>query len=238
MSSARSRSGGSATGNDVQPVVEILAELPARDHLREVAVGRRDDAHVDADRLVAADALELALLQHAQQLDLGLERQLADLVEEQRAAVRQLEAALVLADRAGERALLVAEQLALDEAGGDRGAVHLDEQALAPRAGLVDRARDQLLAGAGLARDEDGGVRARDHRDPFLHVAKPGGRCRQSPTPVSRPAELAAQVVAVAGQLLFVALAIRDVLEEERHARRRRIQPHLVKAGRSTASRR
>ena len=42
---------------------------------------------------VPPDALELALLQHPQQRDLRLRRQLADLVEEERAAVGQLEAA-------------------------------------------------------------------------------------------------------------------------------------------------
>ena len=44
----------------------------------------------------AADALELAVLDHAQELGLQLERQLADLVEEERAAVGELEAALAL----------------------------------------------------------------------------------------------------------------------------------------------
>ena len=52
--------------HDVQPVEEILAEAPGGDLGFEVLVGRRDDAHVDLDRLLAADALELALLQHAQ----------------------------------------------------------------------------------------------------------------------------------------------------------------------------
>ena len=64
---------------------------------------------------VAAHALELALLQHAQQLRLQLEGQLADLVEEQRAAVGQLEAPELPRQRAGERPLLVPEQLALDQ---------------------------------------------------------------------------------------------------------------------------
>ena len=76
----------------------------------------------------AADALELALLEHAQQLGLGLEGHLADLVEEERAAVGQLEAADASVDGAGERALLVAEQLALDESGGQGGAVDLDQR--------------------------------------------------------------------------------------------------------------
>ena len=73
------------------------------------------DAHVGAQRLVAADAPELARLEHAQQLRLHVEGQLADLVEEQRAAVGVLERALARRDGAGERAALVPEELALDE---------------------------------------------------------------------------------------------------------------------------
>ena len=60
-------------------------------------------------------------------------------------------------DRAGEGALLVAEQLALDERLRDGGAVDLDERAFVRGGVLVDRAGDELLAGAGLAGDEDGG---------------------------------------------------------------------------------
>ena len=57
----------------------------------------RHQAHVHLDRLRAAEALELLLLQHAQQLGLQLRRDVADLVEEQRPLVRQLEAADLLA---------------------------------------------------------------------------------------------------------------------------------------------
>ena len=76
---------------------------------------------------------------------------LAHLVEEERAAVRQLEPALAVGDRAGEGAAHVAEQLALDDGLGQRRAVHLDERAARPLAAVVDRLRHQLLAGAGLA---------------------------------------------------------------------------------------
>ena len=54
------------------------------DRLLEVAVGGGDDADVDLDRLGAAEALDHPLLEHAQELDLDLQRQVADLVEEQR----------------------------------------------------------------------------------------------------------------------------------------------------------
>ena len=143
--------------HDVEPIEEILAEAPRLDLGLEIAVGRGDDAHVDAVRLHAADALELALLERAQELHLHLERDLADLVEEQRAAVGELEAAGAVADRAGERAALVAEQLALDEAFGDRRAVDLDERAVLARRAEVQRAGDELLARAALAGDEHRG---------------------------------------------------------------------------------
>ena len=71
-----------------QPVVEVLAEFAGGDLVLEALVRRADDAHVDRDLLPAADALDHALLQEAQQLRLQRHRQVADLVQEQRAAVR------------------------------------------------------------------------------------------------------------------------------------------------------
>ena len=117
---------------DVQPVVEVLAEAAVGDHPRQVAVRGRHQPHVHLDRLRAAEALELLLLQHAEQLGLQLQRDVADLVEEQRPLVGQLEAADLLADGAGEGALLVAEQLALQQPRGDGRAVELDEGAVPP----------------------------------------------------------------------------------------------------------
>ena len=54
----------------VQAVEEVLAEAALLELLLEVAVGGGHDAHVHLEGLVAAHALELALLQEAQQLDL------------------------------------------------------------------------------------------------------------------------------------------------------------------------
>ena len=100
----------------VQPEEEVLPEAARRDLRVEVGVGGRDDAHVGAPRARAADALELAGLEHAQQLGLQVQRDVGDLVEEQRAAVGQLEAADAVALGVGEGALDVAEQLALEQA--------------------------------------------------------------------------------------------------------------------------
>ena len=64
-----------------------------------------DDAHVDGDLLLSADRLDASLLERAQQLRLQLERELADLVEEQGAVVRALERAFAVVVGTGERAL-------------------------------------------------------------------------------------------------------------------------------------
>ena len=122
---------------DVQAVIEILAESAGGDLFGQVAVRRRDDAGIGVQGLSPADALELALLDDAEDLDLGRQRQLADLVEKNRASGGAFEPAGLLAVGAGECAALVAEELALDQPLGKRPAVDADE-----RAGLRDRNGD------------------------------------------------------------------------------------------------
>src|SRR5688572_3231374 len=85
----------------------------------------------------------------------------------------QREAAVAPGQRAGERAALVAEQLALEQSLGERGAVQLDEGARGPRTLLVDGLGNELLAGATLTGDEYGRPRWRDlidHLEQALHL--------------------------------------------------------------------
>src|SRR5690606_33722554 len=102
-------------GHDREPEVQILAELALTDHLPEIAVGGRDHPDVDLADLALADPLDLATIEHPQQLGLEIEGQLADLVQEQGAAVGLLERARAIADRPGERALAVAEDRRLGQ---------------------------------------------------------------------------------------------------------------------------
>src|SRR5690606_18975487 len=124
-----------------QTIEEILTEGPLVDHLPQVPVGRRHDAHVHRDLPVPADPLDLAVLQDAKELGLKGEVELADLVEEDRAAVGLLEAPAVALGRAGERAALVAEERALDQVLRDRAAVLDDERLPGAAARSVERAR-------------------------------------------------------------------------------------------------
>ena len=176
-----------ANRHDAEPIEQVLAERARGDQLIELPIRRRDDADADADRLLAADALELAVLQDAQQLGLRRLVQVADLVEEDRAAVGQLEAAAPQRRRARERALLVTEELALDQLGGDRRAVDLDERTRRERAFAVHVRGEQLLAGAGLAGKQHADVRSRDLRRLLDRLA-------EQRAPADHPGRLADQL--------------------------------------------
>src|SRR5207247_752541 len=124
-------------------------------------------------RRAAADAQDLALLQHAQELHLDVGRDLGDLVEEERAAVGALEAAGARRDGARERALLVAEELALEDALGEGLHVDGDERAADAVAPVVEQAGNELLARAALALDQHRGAARRHAADERQELAAP-----------------------------------------------------------------
>src|SRR2546427_744980 len=135
------------------------------DEAGEVAVRGGDHPHVDPERVLASDPLERLLLERAQDLRLGLEAHVPDLVQEERAAVGHLELPAAARQRPGERALLMAEQLGLDQLFGDRGTVDLDEGTLVTSGLDMDSPGDELLAAAVLAVDQHAAVGGRRCRD-------------------------------------------------------------------------
>ena len=157
----------------MQAVVEVLAEPALLDHLPQIAVGRGDDAHVHLDRLHAAEPHELALLHDAQQLRLGLGRDVPDLVEEDAALVGQIEEALLRIDRAGEGALDVPEERGLEQVRREVARVDRHERAVGARGVRVDRARDELLAGSALAGDQNRRPAGRSLDDQVEHLLHP-----------------------------------------------------------------
>ena len=139
-------------GQHFQAIVQVFTESALPYHLRQVAVGRADDAHVDGDHAVRADAAHLALLYHAQQAALQRQRDLAHLVQEDGALVRRFKQA-DLAGFAGacKGAALIAEQLAFHEVVGNGRAVDCHKGAVRAVAFIVDGLYKQFLAGARLA---------------------------------------------------------------------------------------
>ncbi len=141
-----------------EAVEEVGAEGALVDRQPQVAVGGGDDARVDGLVAAVPHRLDLPVLQRAQQLGLGRGGELADLVEEERPAVGQLEGARAIRAGRGEGALDVPEELALHQVLGDRPAVSDDEGLLHALAHAVDLFGQQLLARAGLAVDQHRGV--------------------------------------------------------------------------------
>ena len=131
----------------IEPVIEVCPEFFLADAATEVAVRGGDHPHIGADGLIAAYALELPLLQHAQQFDLHVRWHFTDLVEKNGARMGELETPHAPLDGPAERAAFVSKELAFDQADRKSGAIHLDERLVGPLAGGVDRACDQLLAG-------------------------------------------------------------------------------------------
>src|SRR6266850_2987841 len=161
----------------VQPVEEVGPEAPRPYRFLEIAIRRRDHPHVHPGRPARPHGFELLLLENAKKLHLRLEGQLTDLVEEDRAAIGELEAADAALQGTGEGTLHMPEQLALDQARGDCAAVHLHQRAVAAGAAVVNGAGDQLLAGSGLAEDEHAGIRRRH----LLDLAERGAQGRARP---------------------------------------------------------
>ena len=155
MSSARSRSGGARSGTTLRRKYRSSRNCPAATAACEVAVGRGDHAHVDLQRLLAADPRELAGLQHAQHL--GLRRQRSCRRSRRGRACRRRRA------RTGRACGAVApvnaprswpnSSLSISS-GGIAAQLTLTNGLSRQRAVAVDRARDQLLAGAALAGDQ------------------------------------------------------------------------------------
>jgi hypothetical protein len=170
---------------DVDAIQEVFAERALGDHVLQVAIGRGDHAHVHARGWrVGAHRHHFAVLEEAQQHRLHAQAHLADFVEEDGALVGLLQLPHLVAIGAGEAALHVAEELALEQRLGDAGAVERDEALWRARGVHMHVAGDDVLADAALAGDEHLGVAGGEAPGDVQHALQCGtaaddGRCGQ-----------------------------------------------------------
>ncbi len=141
--------------DDGQPVVEILPEPASPDSRLQVLAGGGHEPDVDRLAPRAPEPPHGLLLEDLEELRLQALRQEPDLVEEQRPPVGRLEEPRLGLPGVRERAPLESEQLRLEQRLRDGGAVDVDERARGPRAGPVNRPRQQALPGPGLPEDQD-----------------------------------------------------------------------------------
>src|ERR1700739_2684143 len=146
-------------GKNIEAEGEVFAESAGCDSFREIGVGKGHEARVHAKRVCAAEPLKGALFDHAQELGLHAARERGGFVEDDRAALRHFEAALLASDGAGEGAALVAEKFGFDEFGRKAGAINFQKRRVATWSVLVNPACQLILSSATLAGDEQGGGR-------------------------------------------------------------------------------
>ena len=150
---------------ECEPVEQIGPERPVAGKRRQIDVRRADHPHVELNRPPPPDPLHLPVLDDPEHLLLHRGRRVRDLVEQQGAAVRTLEAADVLALRAGECPCFVAEQLGVEQRLGERRAVDLHQRSLPAGREVVQPSGEQLLAGAPFADHEARSVDGGEARD-------------------------------------------------------------------------
>jgi len=137
---------------------QVLAEFVARHQLRQRPAAGRDHPYIGALQLIGTDRPVLALLQKAQELDLGRQRQAVDIVQEQAAAFGLAHQAVAVGMGGGERAPHMAEQLAFDQLAVQGTAVDRHPGACGTRRQVVQSLGKDFLAGAGFTEQQHTGI--------------------------------------------------------------------------------
>ena len=152
-----------------EAVEEIFAEASGENFGAQIAIRCGDHSNVNGADFGRADALDLAILNYAEQLGLHGKRSFADFIEEDGAAVGEFEEAGASVSGAGESAANVAEKLAFEQRVDHSGAIADGEAGFGNGAHLVERVSDEFLAGASGAGDENVGVMASDFAGEIEH---------------------------------------------------------------------
>ncbi|MNP13147.1 hypothetical protein D3C76_1054160 [compost metagenome] len=132
---------------------QIGAKIPGQHLFAQVTVRRRQHTDIHPQAAVITDALNIAVLQHAQQLSLQRLRQFTDFIEEKRAVVGHFKLAAAVADGSRKRPFHMTEQLAFRHTFRQRGTVQIDQRIDRAWRTFVDRLRHQLFPGAGFPAD-------------------------------------------------------------------------------------
>ena len=134
-----------------QTVVEVFAKAALADQLCQVAVGRRDDAHIDFVGIVGTQGPDFTLLQYAQQLGLQRQRHVTNFVQQQGAAAGRVKQPDTVTVGTRKCAFAVTKQLAFEQVFRERCAVLHNKGLAATGAAVVNGARNHFFAGTGFA---------------------------------------------------------------------------------------
>ena len=160
-----------AHGQYVEAVIQVFAETAGRNFCFQITVSRCHDAHIDFNRTRGTDRVHGFFLQYPQQLDLHVQREIADLIQEQGAAMGQFKASDTIRQSASEGTFAVAEQLTFHQFFGYGGAIQRHKISLSARRLIMQSLSDELLARTRFAIHENGCGRIRDRFDQLADLA-------------------------------------------------------------------
>src|SRR5579862_3840146 len=144
-----------ANWKNIQTIIQILAKLASLDHLFQITIRGCHQPHIHFLRASTAESFKFSLLQGAQQLWLNLDRNVSNLVQEQRALISQLQPADFLRNRSRECASFVSEKFTLKQASRNRCAIELHKGSVFSFAAIMNGTGNQFLSRTRLPQQQD-----------------------------------------------------------------------------------
>ena len=95
----------------IDTVIQILTKFALLNSRTKILIRSGNQTHIDRNLLVAAYRTHLTFLQRPQQLHLHRIRQITDLIQEDRTAIRRHKSTCLMINRTRERALHMAKEL-------------------------------------------------------------------------------------------------------------------------------
>src|SRR3954447_24663759 len=160
----------------VQPIIQVHSEPLFSHHTLKILVRSGNYPHIDASRLRTPESFELLFLNHAQELGLKLDRQLANFVQEKRTTMGGLKPTYSLCQGPSKGTSLMSKELALDQRGRDCRTVECYEPLLASGASVMNGSSDDLFPCTRLTANENRTIHRRHGFQLFNNVKKVGTR--------------------------------------------------------------
>ena len=157
--------------NGVDAVEQVLAEIVPGGKFVDGRIRGAHEPDVDGDGLVGAQTEHRALFEYGEQFRLKRQREVADLIQEERPARRRFKPPRTVFPGVCKGAFFVPEELAFEEGLGDGAEVDVDEDLVRAAGVSMNGARHRVLSRSVVAQDEDVGVGGGDLPYGFEDVA-------------------------------------------------------------------
>src|SRR5262249_17816385 len=145
----------------IQAVEEGFSEAALIHGRIQISICRRQHPHINVYWLISTDSFEFSFFQNTKKGDLPLLPKFSHLLPEDCSALGRFKATEPSLQGACESAFFVTKQFGSDQRGRNRGTVDANEGTIGTLRRVVDRARNQLLAGSSLALNQHGGISRR-----------------------------------------------------------------------------